>query len=164
MANCSPLSHIQLYVANIRKMLPCMNFDIHVAIYGSYMPSPCLWQVNTPLIAVGRNVPTAIQTYGKFSYFQDFYKISSRSDESQTQYGNYLDQQHCPKNVLLPQQHALRKSIYTKGHNVMAHVIQQNFTHTFEYHFMLPWQISLINEMLTESGWDSMYYTYVHFI
>ena len=37
-------------VANIRKTPPCLNLDIDMAIYGSYMPSRCLRRLDTPLV------------------------------------------------------------------------------------------------------------------
>ena len=36
-------------ITSIRKMPTCLNFDIHVAIYVSYLPFPRLWWVDTPL-------------------------------------------------------------------------------------------------------------------
>ena len=42
-------------------------------------------------IAVGRKVPTIMQTYGKISNFKDFYKIHNILEKSQTWHGNCLD-------------------------------------------------------------------------
>ena len=57
-------------------------------------------------------MPSAVQTYGKIAHFRDFYKISSRSERSQTWCGDYLDHWHCSKKYSLPQQHALRESTF----------------------------------------------------
>ena len=43
-------------IANIRKTSPCLNLDIHMAIYGSYMPSRRLQQLDTPLVYMCRQV------------------------------------------------------------------------------------------------------------
>ena len=39
-------------VPNIRKTPPCLNLEIHVTIYGSYMPSCRLRRLDTPLLAL----------------------------------------------------------------------------------------------------------------
>ena len=43
-------------VANIRKTPPCLNLEIHVAIYGSYMPSRRLRWLDTPLVTLSSHL------------------------------------------------------------------------------------------------------------